>query len=262
MKRILALIIAVLSAIVFSSCTTVNNYYNNGSEASSETAVNSEPTVNSESATETQTIKEDTATTSAPAADAPQSTPKTNAPVFNYNTPFYGIWVYASKSNDDASSFANEVSSNGFNSYIENTTNWSNLNNEEWYVVTAGKYSSENEAKNQLRKEKKKYPDAYVKYSGEYKTSSDADYSSFYGIWVHASKSYDEASKFAGDVSSNGFKGMVITTTDWSNLNSEKWYVVTAGQYGTEKEANNKLNEVKKYYPDAYVKYSGDHINN
>ena len=60
MKRILALIIAVLSAIVFSSCTTVNNYYNNGSEASSETAVNSEPTVNSESATETQTIKEDT----------------------------------------------------------------------------------------------------------------------------------------------------------------------------------------------------------
>lgn len=81
MKRILALIIAVLSAIVFSSCTTVNNYYNNGSEASSETAVNSEPTVNSESATETQTIKEDTATTSAPAADAPQSTPKTNAPV-------------------------------------------------------------------------------------------------------------------------------------------------------------------------------------
>lgn len=262
MKRILALIIAVLSAIVFSSCTTVNNYYNNGSEASSETAVNSEPTVNSESATETQTIKEDTATTSAPAADAPQSTPKTNAPVFNYNTPFYGIWVYASKSNDDASSFANEVSSNGFNSYIENTTNWSNLNNEEWYVVTAGKYSSENEAKNQLSAVKEKYPDAYVKYSGEYKTSSDADYSSFYGIWVHASKSYDEASKFAGDVSSNGFKGMVITTTDWSNLNSEKWYVVTASQYGTEKEANNKLNEVKKYYPDAYVKYSGDHINN
>ena len=141
-------------------------------------------------------------------------------------------------------------------------TNWSNLNNEEWYVVTAGKYSSENEAKNQLSAVKEKYPDAYVKYSGEYKTSSDADYSSFYGIWVHASKSYDEASKFAGDVSSNGFKGMVITTTDWSNLNSEKWYVVTAGQYGTEKEANNKLNEVKKYYPDAYVKYSGDHINN
>ena len=56
-------------------------------------------------------------------------------------------------------------------------------------------------------------------------------------------------------------KGFVFTTTDWSNLNSEKWYVVTAGQYGTEKEANNKLDAVQKYYPDAYVKYSGDHIN-
>ena len=55
---------------------------------------------------------------------------------------------------------------------------------------------------------------------------------------------------------------MVITTTDWSNLNSEKWYVVTAGQYETENEANDKLNEVQAYYPDAYVKYSGNHINN
>ena len=110
---------------------------------------------------------------------------------------------------------------------------------------------------------KKKYPDAYVKYSGEYKkSSSNASYSSFYGIWVYASKSYDEASSFAGEVSSNGFQGFVFTTTDWSNLNSEKWYVVTAGQYGTEKEAINKLDAVQNYYPDAYVKYSGDHINN
>lgn len=264
MKRILALIIAILSAIVFSSCTTVNNNYydNNGSAASSETVDNSEHDESSQSAKETKPIKEDTSSSAAPVTNTPQSTPKTSTPVFNYNTPFYGIWVYASKSNYEASNFANDVSSNGFNSYIENTTNWSNLNNEEWYVVTAGKYSTENEAKNQLDTVKKKYPDSYVKYSGEYKTSSNSGYSSFYGIWVYASKSYDEAESFSGDVYSNGFNGFVITTTDWSNLNSEKWYVVTAGQYGTEKEANNKLDEVKKYYPDAYVKYSGDHINN
>ena len=265
MKRILVLIITVLSAVVFSSCTTINNNYydNNGAAASSETVVNSEHDKSSKSTKETQTIKEDSAASSAPVADEPQSTPNENEPEFNYNTPFYGIWVYASKSCNEASSFANDVFLNGFNSYTEITTNWSNLNDEKWYVVTVGKYSTENEAIKKLSAVKKKYPDAYVKYSGEYKkTSSNGSYSSFYGIWVYASKSYDEASSFAGDVSSNGFKGFVFTTTDWSNLNSEKWYVVTAGQYKTEKEANNKLDEVQKYYPDAYVKYSGDHIDN
>ena len=265
MKRIIALIAAVLSAVVYSSCSLVtNNYYQqNESAASSETAVNTVPAANSETAKETQTVKEDTAASAVSVADDPQSAPNENEPAFNYNTPFYGIWVYASKSSNEATSFANDVSLSGFNGYTENTIHWSNLNDEEWYVVTAGKYSTENEANHQLSAVKKKYPDAYVKYSGEYKkTSSNGSYSSFYGIWVYASKSYDEASSFAGDVSSNGFKGFVFTTTDWSNLNSEKWYVVTAGQYETEKEANNKLDEVQKYYPDAYVKYSGDHIDN
>lgn len=265
MKRIFVSIIAVLSAVVFTSCSLVtNNYYQqNESAASSETAVNTVPAANSETAKETQAVKEDNAASAVSAADAPQSAPNENEAAFHYDTPFYGIWVYASKSSNEASSFANDVSINGFSGYTENTIQWNNLNDEEWYVVTAGKYSTENEANNHLSAVKKKYPDAYVKYSGEYKkSSSNASYSSFYGIWVYASKSYDEASSFAGEVSSNGFQGFVFTTTDWSNLNSEKWYVVTAGQYGTEKEAINKLDAVQNYYPDAYVKYSGDHINN
>ena len=264
MKRIFVSIIAVLSAVVFTSCSLVtNNYYQqNESAASSETAVNTVPAANSETAKETQPVKEDNAASAVSAADAPQSAPNENEAAFHYDTPFYGIWVYASKSSNEASSFANDVSINGFSGYTENTIQWSNLNDEEWYVVTAGKYSTENEANHQLSAVKKKYPDAYVKYSGEYNiTVSNSSYSAFYGIWVYASKSYDEASSFAGEVSSNGLKGFVFTTTDWSNLNSEKWYVVTAGQYGTEKEANNKLDAVQKYYPDAYVKYSGDHIN-
>ena len=265
MKRIIALIAAVLSAVVYSSCSLVtNNYYQqNESAASSETAVNTVPAANSETAKETQTVKEDTAASAVSVADDPQSAPNENEPAFNYNTPFYGIWVYASKSSNEATSFANDVSLSGFNGYTENTIHWSNLNDEEWYVVTAGKYSTENEANHQLSAVKKKYPDAYVKYSGEYNiTVSNSSYSAFYGIWVYASKSYDEASSFAGEVSSNGFQGFVFTTTDWSNLNSEKWYVVTAGQYGTEKEAINKLDAVQNYYPDAYVKFSGDHISN
>lgn len=258
MKRILALMMVVLIAVAFGSCSFVtNNYFGqNGSAVDRETTVNSEP------AKETQPVKEDIIVSSAPTDKDLQSTPKVDAPVFNYNTPFYGIWVYASKSYDEAVNFANEVYSNGFNSYTENTKYWNNLNNEEWYVVTAGKYSSEKEANNQLNGVKEKYPDAYVKYSGEYKTFSNGGNSSFYGIWVYASKNYDEASNFASNVSSNGYNGFVITTTDWSNLNSEKWYVVTAGKFESEKEAINMLDEVKMHYPDAYVKYSGEYIDN
>ena len=47
-------------------------------------------------------------------------------------------------------------------------------------------------------------------------------------------------------------------TTDWSNLNTEKFYVVTAGVYAAESDANAALASVQSVYPDAYVKYSGD----
>ena len=108
MKRIIALIAAVLSAVVYSSCSLVtNNYYQqNESAASSETAVNTVPAANSETAKETQTVKEDTAASAVSVADDPQSAPNENEPAFNYNTPFYGIWVYASKSSNEATSFA------------------------------------------------------------------------------------------------------------------------------------------------------------
>ena len=134
MKRIFVSIIAVLSAVVFTSCSLVtNNYYQqNESAASSETAVNTVPAANSETAKETQAVKEDNAASAVSAADAPQSAPNENEAAFHYDTPFYGIWVYASKSSNEASSFANDVSINGFSGYTENTIQWNNLNDEEW----------------------------------------------------------------------------------------------------------------------------------
>lgn len=115
-------------------------------------------------------------------------------------------------------------------------------------------------ATNKLDEVKKHYPDAYVKYSGEYNNNTSDDHPSFYGIWVSASKSYDDAANTSDEVSSKGFSGFVEVTTDWSNLNNEKWYVVTAGKYASEDEATNNLDKVKKYYSDAYVKYSGDYL--
>ena len=248
MRKALALLIAVLAAVVFSSCTyTTNNYYEQKDAAAS-----------SEAATESKPTEQKPAVSSAPADSAPQSTPKTNTTKFDDNTPFYGIWVYASKSYDEAADTSAKVSSNGFSAYVEDTTHWNNLNSENWYVVTAGKYASEDEANSELANVKKHYPDAYVKYSGDYIKASGYQ-PPFYGIWVSASKNYDDATKTADKVSSYGFDGYVEDTTNWSNLNSEKWYVVTAGRYASEKEANNKLAEVKEYYPDAYVKYSGDY---
>ena len=164
MKRVLALLIVVLSAVVFSSCTTVNNNYYQQSGS----VVSSDSKENSESAVESKPVEQKSVASSAPEDNIPQSAPKTNVSNFDYNTPFYGIWVSASKSHDDAQRVSDEVTSNGFNGYVEITTDWSNLNSEEWYVVTAGKYASESEAKNELSNVKKVYPDAYVKYSGDY----------------------------------------------------------------------------------------------
>ena len=39
----------------------------------------------------------------------------------------------------------------------------------------------------------------------------------------------------------------------------EKFYVVTAGVYLSESDANAALPSVQGFYPDAYVKYSGDY---
>ena len=248
MKRFFALILSLLSVAVFCSCSyTTNNYY-----------IQNDSAVSSESNIDSKQVEEKSVATSAPENNEPNSS-KTDVSDLNYNTPFYGIWVSASKSYNDAVSFSDEVSSKGFNGFVEVTTDWSNLNNEKWYVVTAGKYASEDEANDKLDEVKKYYSDAYVKYSGEY-NNSNSYHPSFYGIWVSASKSYDDAVSFSDEVSSKGFNGFVEVTTAWSNLNNEKWYVVTAGKYASEDEANNKLDEVKKYYSDAYVKYSGEYI--
>ena len=80
----------------------------------------------------------------------------------------------------------------------------------------------------------------------------------FYGIWCMATKKKGEAEKEAKLLKKRGMKAKVFVTTDWSNLNSEKWYVVSAGVYKSEDKAKIALGGVKKIYPNAYVKYSGD----
>lgn len=81
----------------------------------------------------------------------------------------------------------------------------------------------------------------------------------FYGIWCQGTKDADEAEKYADRLRELGFAAQVFVTTDWSNLNKERWYVVTAGVYTTESDAKANLSSVQAHYKDAYVKYSGSY---
>ena len=88
--------------------------------------------------------------------------------------------------------------------------------------------------------------------------SSQSSISPFYGIWCGAAKTEAEAQKQAKKIRENGFDAQVFVTTDWSNLNTEKWYVITAGIYGTKEAASAVLQDVQRVYSDAYTKYSGN----
>ena len=88
--------------------------------------------------------------------------------------------------------------------------------------------------------------------------SSQSSISPFYVIWCGAAKTEAEAQKQAKKIRENGFDAQVFVTTDWSNLNTEKWYVITAGIYGTKEAASAVLQDVQRVCSDAYIKYSGN----
>lgn len=181
-------------------------------------------------------------------------------------SPFYGIWCGASKSEADMQAMADTLIQHGFDAHVLVTTDWDNLNPEMWYVVTAGLYASEDTANAALSSVRSLYPDAYVKYSGNHKGSDPAGavsasaHEPFYGIWCSASKSYDDLQSEANALTGQGLPAQIFVTTDWSNLNPEFWYVLSAGTYASEEAAYSSLPLVQAVRPDAYVKYSGEYI--
>ena len=76
-------------------------------------------------------------------------------------------------------------------------------------------------------------------------------------------KNEADANDVASVLATNGYDAKVVVSSDWSNLNPDKWYVVTSGMYSSEDEAKNALAGVKAIgYKDAYVKYSGEYVGN
>ncbi|MCR5747260.1 MAG: SPOR domain-containing protein [Lachnospiraceae bacterium] len=81
----------------------------------------------------------------------------------------------------------------------------------------------------------------------------------FWGVWCSASTSEAEAEAYAETLRTSGFDAKVFLTTDWENLNSNPYYVVTACVCTTQEEADRLLANVQNAgYEDAYVKYSGE----
>ena len=98
--------------------------------------------------------------------------------------------------------------------------------------------------------------------SEEAEVLSVSDEMPFYGIWCAGSKKESDATKTMKKLLTAGFDAYMCITTDWENLNKEKYYVVTAGKYYTKERAELQLDAVKDAgFKDAYIKYTGVYLN-
>lgn len=79
----------------------------------------------------------------------------------------------------------------------------------------------------------------------------------FYGVWCGASKNEDELANIFEMLDKATFSPVIENTDEWAELGSESWYMVSAGKYNSEAEANADLPRVKELFPNAYVKYTG-----
>ena len=96
------------------------------------------------------------------------------------------------------------------------------------------------------------------------KNSTQAEQNTpFYGVWCFGSKNENDALAFVETLSASGIAGNVFVSNEWSNLNKDKFYVVSVGIYPTEEQAKDALKTVKEQgYSSAYVKYSGNYLGN
>ncbi len=175
--------------------------------------------------------------------------------------PFFGIWCLGTKSKAEAKEYKKTLQNEGYDAKVCVTTDWSELNSEKWYVVTAGVYPNEEWASSNLEAVRKICPNAYIKYSGDYigESKEKASIEPFYGIWCIGAKNRSDSKKSVENLKGYGYDAKVYVTTDWSNLNSEKWYVVSAGEYSTKDEAEEYLEDIQELYESAYIKYTGEY---
>lgn len=84
--------------------------------------------------------------------------------------PFWGVWVGAYKVQGNAEKTVARLQGMGYSAYMLMSSEWTNLNQDDYHVVTAGVYDSEADARAALAGVKSAgYETAYVRYSGSLK---------------------------------------------------------------------------------------------
>ena len=80
-------------------------------------------------------------------------------------------------------------------------------------------------------------------------------------MFIKAFKDEKDCGETLSALKEAGFNNCsVVYTPDFEELNPEPYYVVTAGLFTTEEEANEALDKAKASgFTDAYVKYAGSH---
>ena len=68
----------------------------------------------------------------------------------------------------------------------------------------------------------------------------------FVGIWIRAADNLEEAKSLANEAAAHVGAVQIFLTTNWSNLNPEPCYVLTAGIYASRSEAEMMLPEIQK----------------
>lgn len=83
----------------------------------------------------------------------------------------------------------------------------------------------------------------------------------FFGVWCYSSKDMEVAQSKADELSRHGLDGRVYISSEWNNLNKERWYCVSAGESLTESDAEKILDAaLNAGYTKAYIKYTGEFI--
>ena len=150
---------------------------------------------------------------------------------------------------------------------------YSNLNQDGYWVVAAGIYGDEAGARGHLQTViNAGYRDAYVKYSGSPQGTPSGgtveptfdDYSyrgePFWGIWVGAFSVAANAEQRLAEIKKEGYPdARMVRSYTYSNLNhAQNYYLVTAGIYSSEAAAKADIQAaLDAGYKDAYVKHTG-----
>ena len=84
--------------------------------------------------------------------------------------PYWGVWVGTYRDSSSAELQSDKLKAAGFDSVVEVTSEWDNLNTDTWYAVSAGRFASQTEAEHQLEAVKSAgFENAYVRFTGSYR---------------------------------------------------------------------------------------------